>query len=111
LRQSPPVIDAVRRNLQRAYLAHLKSELSEKAEPEAPATPLPRRGRLSRPAGGTKDTDFRAVARSCLHNLESQLANLLRVSRTGEPRIEDAMTRVHLEDCRREVKLILNPKE
>jgi hypothetical protein len=55
---------------------------------------------------------LRAVARSCLCKLKAQLHTLVtgRV-KSGEPAVEDDRTRVHLEDCLREVKLILDPKE
>jgi hypothetical protein len=111
LRHKQPAIDPVRRGLQRAYLAHIKSELNPRPAAEAqPVTPLPRRGRLGR-AGGSQGTDFRAVSRSCLNRLADQLDGLLAKAKSGEPLVDDAMTRVHLEDCRREVKLILEAKE
>jgi hypothetical protein len=111
VKQSQPVVDAVRRSLQRNYLEHLKSELKPK-EPttEAPRT-IPRRGGDTTLAEGSKGTDFRAVARAALQDLASQLESLLRRSPEGVSRIEDAMTRAHLADCLREIKLILNPKE
>jgi hypothetical protein len=110
LRQSQPVVDAVRRGLQRSYLDHLKSELKEKEPAEAPRT-FPRRGGTVAVPEGSKGTDFRAVARSALHELEAQLTSLLRRTSEGAWRVEDPMTRAHLQDCLREIKLILNPKE
>jgi hypothetical protein len=110
LRQPTPAIDPLRRSLQRAYLAHLKSELSDKEAAEAPASPFPRR-RLAATSGEGKDSDFRAVARSCLRNLSRELGNALAQSERGERVVKDPMTLAHLEECRREVKLILNPKE
>jgi hypothetical protein len=104
LRVSQPSIGVCRRQLQRAYLEHLKSELSAK---EAPT------GRVVFPGGGdegrlfsatSRDTDFRAVARAALHELADRLDKAI-------PHAKDSMTRVHLQDCRREVELILNPKE
>jgi hypothetical protein len=110
LRQPQPHIDAIRRALQRSYLDHLKSELTPReAAAETPA-PFPRRGGLGQ-AGGSRGTDFRAVTRSCLTSLSGQLDGLLKRSKAGESAIEDAMTRAHLEDCQREVKRILDPKE
>ena len=35
----------------------------------------------------------------------------MRDTSEGAWRVEDPMTRAHLQDCLREVKLILNPKE
>jgi hypothetical protein len=110
-RQTRPVIDPVRRALQRAYLDHFKNELKEKAPAEPAAAPtLPRRGRFAA-AGGSQESDFRAVARSCLRNLANQLSACVGKPGPVDPtRGEDAMTRAHLEDCLREVKLILDPK-
>jgi hypothetical protein len=117
LRTDQPVVEAVRRALQRNYLDHLKSELTAKDTPApevtlpGPPTPPRRRRETGTSATGTKGTDFRAVARSVLASLASQLEQILQRRRDGSPRVEDAMTRVHLEDCLREIKLILNPKE
>jgi hypothetical protein len=116
LRAERPSVEAVRRALQRAYLDYLKSELSNK-EAVAPVVTLPtptpprRRPGGGAMASGTKDTDFRAVARSSLTSLASQLENVLVRKRDGSSRVEDSMTRAHLEDCLREIKLILHPKE
>ncbi|HMF18553.1 MAG TPA: zinc-dependent metalloprotease, partial [Gemmataceae bacterium] len=98
-----PVVDVCRRNLQRAYLEHIKNELNPK---ETPALTLPRPilptddGLFS---ASNRGTDFRAVARAALRTLTSQLDAAI-------PRAQDVMTRLHLQDCRREVELILNPK-
>ena len=92
-----------RRNLQRAYLEHIKNELNPK---DAPATTILRPmlpdddGLFS---ASNRGTDFRAVARAALRTLAGQLDAAI-------PRAQDVMTRVHLQDCRREVELILNPK-
>ncbi len=59
----------------------------------------------------TKGTDFRALPAPRLTNLEKQLENVLVRRRDGTSRVEDSMTRAHLEDCLREIKLILQPKE
>jgi hypothetical protein len=102
LRQSQPVVDAIRRGLQRSYLDHLKNELRDKESDDLPRG-FPRGG-FGSLAGGTKGTDFRAVARASLQTLARQIETTL-------PRTEDAMTKVHLQDCQREVKLILEAKE
>jgi hypothetical protein len=103
LRASQPAVGVCRRHLQRAYLDHLKNEMSSKDA----AT-----GRVSIPGGGdevriftasNRDTDFRAVARSALQTLAERLDKAI-------PLAKDSMTRAHLQDCRREVELILNPK-
>jgi hypothetical protein len=117
LRTEQPVVEAVRRALQRNYLDHLKTELSPREAPPAevtqpmPPTPPRRRRDTTALATGTKGTDFRAVARSALATLASQLEMALRRRADGTSRVEDSMTRAHLEDCLREIKLILNPKE
>jgi hypothetical protein len=111
LQQSQPSIDAVRRGLQRGYLDHLKSELNPRETTSELPRSIPRRGDATMLATGAKESDFRAVARAALTNLANQLENLLKRTREGNHRIEDAMTRAHLQDCLREIKLILNPKE
>ncbi len=111
LRLEQPAVDAIRRGLQRSYLDHLKSELTAKEAATETPRPAPRRGELSSLPTGTKGTDFRAVARSALGNLLVQLDTVLNRRSEGNQRVLDAMTRAHLEDCVREIKLILNPKE
>ncbi len=103
-RMSAPSIDVVRRALQRGYLEHIKSELSPKEAATGP--PIPRRGEPDDELGvftaSSKSTDFRAVARAALRDLAERLDLAI-------PRTLDAMSRVHLQDCRREIELILNP--
>jgi hypothetical protein len=102
LKESSPAVDVCRRHLQRAYLQHLKDELNPKETGS---------GRVVFPGGDdfrvfaatNRDTDFRAVARAALHDLAQRLDQAI-------PAARDSMTRVHLQDCRREVDLILNPK-
>jgi hypothetical protein len=102
LKTSQPTVDVCRRHLQRAYLEHLKNELNPRdASAGRPTFPGDDTGRLF--GASTRDTDFRAVARAALRDLAERLDNAL-------PRAKDGMTRVHLQDCRREVELILNPK-
>jgi hypothetical protein len=98
-----PHIDVCRRHLQRAYLDELKKELTSK-EP-VPARPAgPDNDDVSRLFGATnRDTDFRAVARAALQSLAERLDAVI-------PQTKDAMTRVHLQDSRHEVEMILNPK-
>jgi hypothetical protein len=101
---SQPLVDVCRRYLQRAYLEHIKNELAPK--PAAPAAPIARRGDEPPPrvfSATTQGTDFRAVARAALRTLGERIDGVL-------PRVQDVMTRVHLQDCRREIELILNPK-
>jgi hypothetical protein len=103
LKAKPPQIDVCRRHLQRAYLDYLKKELSAK-EAEAARPAGPRNSEATRVfSATTRDTDFRAVARAALGGLADRLDTAV-----GQAR--DPMTKVHLQDCRREVDLILNPK-
>src|SRR5262249_34017939 len=62
VRTPQPRVDTLRRGLQRAYLEHVKDELSPKAPAATPMPPtLPgRRGGAMSKEGGS--TDFRAVA-------------------------------------------------
>jgi hypothetical protein len=102
LKTSQPVIDVCRRHLQRAYLDHLKSELNPKdASAARPFLPGDETSRIF--GATTRETDFRAVARAALQDLAARLESAI-------PQARDPMTRVHLQDCRREVELILNPK-
>jgi hypothetical protein len=100
LKPSQPQVGALRRALQRAYLEHIKSELSGKAE-SAPVV-FPRRGVRLGGGGGGAGTDFRAVARYCLESLREQIESAL-------TRARDPMTRVHLLDCKKEIQAILKP--
>ena len=99
LKDKQPAVDVLRRNLQRAYLEHIKSELGPKEA--ATSRPFPDVGEEG-PSSG-RGTDFRAVARASLKNLAGLIDQAV-------PRTEDAITRVHLQDCRGEIDLILNPK-
>jgi hypothetical protein len=102
---SQPLVDVCRRQLQRSYLEHIKSELNPK-EPVIPTVRprLPDDDDSTRVLRATNaGTDFRAVARAALRNLAERIDSAL-------ARTQDTMTRVHLQDCRREVELILNPK-
>jgi hypothetical protein len=104
LKEQQPAVDVCRRALQRAYLEHLHSELYPKEQ--AGARPAFPRGDDSMRLFGatTRETDFRAVARAALHELAGRLD-------TAIGRTRDPMTRVPLQDCRREVELILNPNK
>ncbi len=104
LKEQQPAVDVCRRNLQRAYLEHMHKELNPK-EATASIPGFPRSDDMSRLfSASTRETDFRAVARAALHDLAGRLDAAI-------PRAKDPMTRVHLQDCRREVELILNPNK
>ncbi len=110
LNQPEPVVDAIRRSLQRSYVEHLKEQLNPKeTATEAPRQFPGRRGGEQALATKAKDSDFRAVARQALRRLAGQIEELLKRNGQGNSRVMDAMTRAHLEDCLREIKVILNP--
>jgi hypothetical protein len=99
LTASNPKVDVLRRNLQRSYLEHLKSEL----------VPADKSG--GGPAGGpiffggdAGGSDFRAVARVALRRLHSQI-------QTAVPRAGDGITAAHLQDCEREIDVMLAAKK
>ena len=91
LKADQPQIDPVRRRLQRAYLDQLKNRI----DPEEVA---------GRPTPGNSSTDFRAVARAALKDLETRLT-------TAIAQTKDPMTLAHLQDCKEEVTQILHPKK
>lgn len=97
---SAPSVDVFRRHLQRSYLEHMKDELGRKDAGGLPgfdADPFRALGAT------TQGTDFRAVGRAALQDLHVLLTSAV-------ARAQDAMTRLHFRDCRREIELILNPK-
>lgn len=96
-----PKIVPLRRALQRAYLAHMKNELAEK-KAAATVTASPRRSR-SRGSRSSNESDFRAVARLALRDLAGRIDKAL-------PKTADPLSHAHLEDCRRELQTILEPK-
>jgi hypothetical protein len=101
LKAEQPKVDVCRRALQRAYLDILKDELEpkEKADDKSP-----RRIILGGDEGAAGNTDFRPVARAMLRDLVTQIDGAL-------PKVDDAMTRLHLRDCRREADELVNPKK
>jgi hypothetical protein len=95
LKTSQPQVDVMRRRLQRAYLEHMKRELLP-----PPASPQAGPGVPSASAG---QTDFRPIARAALQELAKRID-------TAIPQTKDTMTKLHLEDSKHEIDLILNPK-
>lgn len=103
LRAPQPCVDVCRRQLQRSYLDYFKRELNPK-ETAAPRLVVPGDSDTTRLfSASTRETDFRAVARAALQELEKHLVNAI-------PQTQDPMTKVHLQNCQHEVDLILNPK-
>jgi hypothetical protein len=96
LGSSKPKIDVLRRGLQRAYLDHLKAELMPAKEGG---------GGPIFGGGDTGGTDFRAVARVSLRRLQVQINGA--VARNNS----DAITSAHLQDCEREIEVMLSHKK
>ena len=97
VKASSPRIDVLRRGLQRAYLDHLKSEL-------VPSKDGGGGGSIFFGDGGGGSTDFRAVARVALQRLQGQV-------NAAVPRTKDAITIAHLQDCEREIEVMLTHKK
>ena len=99
---SQPLVDVCRRYSQRAYLEHIKNELNPK---RALAGPIAPRRRGASQGLSRHDARHRLPRRrrAALRTLGERIDAVL-------PRVQDTMTRVHLQDCRREIELILNPK-
>lgn len=96
LNDEHPKVDACRRALQRSYIDILKEELTAKQDT----------GKASFSFGDdeppSKNNDLRAVSRAALTKLLARLDGAL-------TKTQDAMTQVHLLDCKREVEEGLYP--
>ncbi|MSU79161.1 MAG: DUF5117 domain-containing protein [Gemmataceae bacterium] len=93
LNQDKPKVDVVRRSLQRAYIEHLKAELT-------PASA----GAFVFGGSGADASDFRAVARVSLRVLQRQITGAI-------GKTQDAITVAHLHDCEREIDAVLVQKK
>lgn len=89
LKTEKPKIDVLRRNLQRAYIDHLRAELVPAKDGAA----------LFGDAG---NSDFRAVARVALTELHDKLR---------KAHSQDRITSAHLQDCAREIEVALEQKK
>jgi hypothetical protein len=96
LTASTPKVDVLRRGLQRAYLDHLKAELMPAKDGGA--------GPIFLGGGDSGGTDFRAVARVSLQRLQGQISN-------ARQRTKDGITAAHLQDCEREIEVMLTYKK
>jgi hypothetical protein len=94
-------IDAVRRNLQRAYLELFDTKLNGTRSAQG-AVP-PGQGPPAPPVGQRTSSDARALLRGELSTLDGQIAAAL-------PRVRDRVTRYHLLDVRHEIRRILEPE-
>lgn len=83
LNQPKPIVDLYRRNLQRAYLETYK-------------------GRLV--GDGATQTDLRPLGTGALKRLAVTIDKAI-------PRSGDPVTALHLQDCRKQIERILNPKQ
>ena len=82
LQQRSPRTDVYRRNLQRAYLELMRTRLT---------------------GDGATQTDLRPIARGALQSLEQEIGRALH-------RTTDTETALHLQDCRKTIERILNPR-
>jgi hypothetical protein len=92
-------IDAVRRNLQRAYLELFDTKLNPPAPRAAPVAPVG----PAVPVSARQSSDARALLRGELTALDAQIAAVL-------PRVRDRVSRYHLLDARHEIRRILDPE-
>ena len=75
-------MDLYRRNLQRAYLAVMKSRLT---------------------GDGASETSLRPIGTGALLDLAHTIDQAL-------PKVKDRLTALHLHTCRKDIERILNPK-
>jgi hypothetical protein len=95
-------VDPLRRNLQRAYVDRLKSELEAPAP--APASPPIRPiSPFAEDAGG-RVSELRGVARTSLQELAKRISAVL-------PQVQDPATKAHLEDSASQIETALNNKK
>ncbi len=96
-----PKIDPLRRALQRAYLDHIKNQVSPPEGRTGPTLPFP--FDLGSLTGG--NSDYREVARASVTELQKKIA-------TAIPETKDAMTKADLIDCAKEIEAMLaGPKK
>lgn len=81
LEDEEPLIDVYRRRLQRVYLEHIFDPIT---------------------ASYGWQNDFRAIARGVLQELMQRID-------LHFPKVKDRMTALHLQDCRKEIELVLEP--
>ncbi|MEP7347733.1 MAG: zinc-dependent metalloprotease, partial [Gemmatimonadaceae bacterium] len=94
-------IDAVRRELQRSYLAQANAKLNPTAPVLPPGLP-PAFAAQFAPARAT--SDIKSMFRSELKALDADIARAI-------PRASDRETRAHLEDAREQIKRALDPMQ
>lgn len=100
LRERRPRVDLYRRHLQRHYLTHLRLQLEALAPGTRDGDPNESLGALG--ALRATETDARGVLRGSLQRLERALEGA--AGRAG-----DEPTRLHLRDCREEIRRTLDP--
>lgn len=96
LKAESPRVDMLRRNLQRSYLDILKAELAP-AKDDA--------GKISFGGNDSGGTDFRAVARDAVQRLRGTIAS------AANGKTQDRITRLHLQDCLREIDAMLSSQK
>jgi Met-zincin len=98
---SVPKIDPLRRALQRAYLDHMKTQVTPPASSSGSSFPFD----LGDLGSGSGSTDYRAVARVALLELQKKIDAAL-------TKTTDAMTRAHLLDSAKEIEnMLAGPKK
>lgn len=97
LNASRVTVDVYRRNLQRAFLDRVNTELN----PPAPAAGAAAAVATRPPSWGN---DVRAMLKAELRTIDQMAAR-------AQGRAGDAMTRVHLADLRNEIEKILDPRD
>jgi hypothetical protein len=93
-----PVVDAYRRNLQRAFIEQMDRLINTPLAPQLPPGLPPQFAATIVP----RPADARALARAELHDLDTQL-------RAAVKRAGDRDTRAHFDDLRARIERVLNP--
>jgi len=99
LKADAPKVDAMRRNLQRAYIETLKREFESPQQANAGLPPGLPRGLPIDFGGPSRSSELRAVARIALKDLTKQIQETL-------PNVKDSTTKAHLQDCLSEIEAV-----
>jgi hypothetical protein len=98
LKSDAPKVDAMRRNLQRAYIETLKREFEAPQQAGQQAIPGLPRGMMM-DFGPQRSTELRAVARIALKDLAKEIEATL-------PKVKDSTTKAHLQDSLSELESV-----
>lgn len=97
-------VDLYRRALQRNYIDHIRTLLNRPTPPGGGGFGGGNSELAAMVSAGWQQTDFRATARGLLQQLNGKLA-------AAKLTAKDEATRLHIEDCRKEIEMILDPKK